>query len=176
LQKSMAVMHVCIIKAMDYTKHRGKLMRLVPAVMDYDTGEIVDDLQPRLQAPRQRRGAFMEYVKINALALSELKRVTTSARWVFQTMASACKLGNTLHASQAAIAAESGCTQPTVSRAIRELIDAGLVRIESERDVAFYRLSPYVVWRGANADHRAAQVEWDKTKNNVVPLNQEAAT
>jgi len=156
---------------MSWTTHKGKKRRLIAVTQDVDTGEILKDLAPALRAPRQQKGAFVDYVKYNAQAARELRSLSGSARLVFHTMASTCELGNTLHASQAAIADESGCTQPTVSKALRELIAADFVRIETNLGRTFYRLSPYIVWRGANLDHRPAQAAWDKTKNNVIALS-----
>lgn len=148
--------------------HRKK-RRLTAAVIDYDTREVMEGLAPPITYSATKKGAFMEYFKLNEDRMHELTTERTpSAMRIFMTLATHATQGNAQHAlptfagTQTALAHFARTNQPTTSRALKELQAADLVRLQVINGLPVYTLSPFHVWKGANALHRKAQIEWQR--------------
>lgn len=146
-----------------------KKRRLTAAVIDYDTREVMEGLAPPVTYSTTKKGAFMEYFKLNEDRMHELTTDRTpGAMRLFMTLATHATQGNAQHAlptfagTQTAIAQLARTNQATTSRALKELQAADLVRLQVINGLPVYTLSPFHVWKGANALHRKAQIEWQR--------------
>ena len=153
----------------EHTFIAGKWRRTLTVVIDPDTGERLDDhVKPTLTKAHQSRGDFVDYTKLNSDELNQVLNMPPAAQKLFWNLAAKAELGNTIRATQTAMAELTKQTQATVSKSLRELRDADLIRVTWSQGLKVYHLSPNVVWRGANHEHAAARKAWNRPQLRVI--------
>lgn len=112
----------------------------------------------------------MDFFKINEDRFHEISsNRTPAATRLFLAMTSHANRATQQHliphitATQTAIADLARMSQATVSKALKELQAADLVRLQAVNGVPVYQISPFHVWKGANELHRKAQIEWQRS-------------
>lgn len=146
-----------------------KKRRLTAAVIDYDTREVMDGLAPPVTYATTKKGAFMEYFKVNTDRLREVTSTTTPvAQKVFWALAQFAEHPTTTKpemvfvGTQTALAELARLSQSSIAKGLKDLQAQGLVRMRTQNGLAAYVISPFHVWKGANALHRKAQIAWDR--------------
>lgn len=141
---------------------------------DVETGEIVDEL-PVYFAPKRKNGfdewAAMGLLAQKQVALSGLDGFTVK---VYLYLTSLLDFENDVVINQSEIAREFNTKQPNVSKAIKSLVDFGiLVKRELRGNIRSYRFNPNYVWRGSAKNHHKAireqeDIEARKKLANIV--------
>ena len=134
------------------------------AVMDPDTGEISDRVFVAVEARKERSQFGTRWYSMSqdqSLAIARRgHELGLDGFRVMHYMASLLDYENAIVVSQADIAATLGMKRPNVSRAIKRLVEFGV--IEKGATVAgmcSYRLSPEVGWKGKASNHRRILAE-----------------
>lgn len=126
-------------------------------IIDSDTGEQVE------AGPRRRYGFQSGHVNVGiheAIALSELD--LSALEWrVMWRMISMCTDGGWTPLVAADLAKSVRSTRPSISRALKALVNAGVILKSEQKDGknSRYRLNPAHFFKGSAVDHHAALVE-----------------
>ena len=138
------------------------------AVADMETGEVSNKLFMVVEAPKERsqfrNRLCVESQDYDFIIAERGHELGLDGFRVMHYLKGILDYENMIIVSQAEISRRLNMRQPHVSRAIKRLIDFGI--IEKGNQVAgrcIYRLSPYVAWKGKPAAHRRAIAEYERT-------------
>jgi len=129
--------------------------------VDIESGEVLDGFVAYV-APKKSNGFRDGWVAMAQQPMVELakSKLGSEALRVFLAIVGRLDFENMLLVSQAEIAAELGMKKPSVSRAIKQLLEVGVLlkgpRVGVHRS---YRLNPHFGWKGSASNHQKALQE-----------------
>lgn len=135
--------------------------RVNAGLMDLTTGEILEGLP--LLVPQRHRNAFSEgWVAMSQPGFENIAREIKSVEQfrVLSFLISRLDFNNFLTINQSEIASELTMAQPSVNRAIKALVEKGIL-LEGQRmgRIKSYKLNPNYGWKGKAQAHVVALSE-----------------
>jgi len=125
-------------------------------MIDLDTGEVMDEGVPVLKRPKVRH--FTEEYMIMFLRTFEQIAVDSSMKYeeyrVFFLIVSRTEMKNWIQIQQSEMARVLGMKQPNVNRALKKLIERGILETTATLGKAKnYRVSAKIGWRGTGQSY-----------------------